>query len=111
MTTHRVRAGKLRHEVELYTLAQTSDGGGGRTEAYSLLATVFASIERFEETEEMNAGMQQNVTTHQIKIRYCDGLSVSDQVRFGSRRFEIIAIDDIDQRNYAQELMCVERSI
>lgn len=111
MTTHRVRAGKLRHEVGLYTLAQTPDGAGGQTEVYSLLATVFASIERLEETEELNAGMQQNVTTHLINIRYCTGLSVSDQVRFGSREFEITEINDIDQRNYVQELKCVERSI
>jgi len=109
--SHRVRAGKLRHPVDLRTLVQTPDGAGGQTESYVTLASVFASIERIEETEDLNAGMLQNVTTHKIKIRFCTGLSVSDRVRFGSREFEITTIDDIEQRGYVQELMCFERSI
>ena len=110
--SHRVRAGKLRHEVELRTLTQTPDGSGGQTEDYdTVLATVFASIERVDEMEQLNSGMQQNVTTHKIKIRYCDGLSVSDRVRFGTREFEITEIDDVEQRNFVQMLMCFERSI
>ena len=114
--SHRVRAGKLRHEVELRTLTQTPDGSGGQTEDYdTVLATVFASIERVDEMEQLNSGMQQNVTTHKIKIRYCEGLSVSDRVRFVrgavTRVFEINEIDDAEQRNFTQTLMCLERSI
>lgn len=108
--SHRVRAGKLRHEVILRTLAQIPDGSGGQTESWVPLATVFASIERMDEMEQLNSGMQQNVTTHKIKIRYCDGLSVSDQVLFGTREFEITEIDDAEQRNFTQTLMCMERS-
>lgn len=109
--SHRVRAGKLRHEVDLRTLVQTPDGSGGQTEDYVTLATVFASIDRVDEMEQLNSGMQQNVTTHKIKIRYCDLLSVSDRVRFGTRVFEINEIDDAEQRNFTQTLMCMERSI
>ncbi len=113
--SHRVRAGKLRHPVDLRTLVQTPDGSGGQTEAYVTLASVFASIERVDEMEQLNSGMQQNVTTHKIKIRYCDGLSVSDRVRFVrgavTREFEITEIDDAEQRNFTQMLMCFERSI
>ncbi len=109
--SQRVRAGKLRHEVVLRTLAQIPDGSGGQTESWVPLATVFASIERMNELEQLNSGMQQNVTTHKIKIRYCDGLTVSDQVLFGTREFEITEIDDVDQRKFKQILMCLERSI
>ena len=113
--SHRVRSGKLRHEVDLRTLVQTPDGSGGQTEDYVTLATVFASIDRVDEMEQLNSGMQQNITTHKIKIRYCDALSVSDRVRFVrgavTREFEITEIDDAEQRNFTQTLMCFERSI
>lgn len=107
---HRARAGKLRHPVDLMTLTQTPDGAGGQTEVYVLLASVWASIERATETEKLNAGMQQNVITHNIRIRFCAGLSVSDQVRFGTREFEIMSLEDVEERQYMQQMQCLERS-
>lgn len=108
--TQRVRAGKLRHVVELRTITQTPDGSGGRPGAYSTLATVWASIERVTETEELNAGMLQNVITHRIRFRYYPGLTVSDQIRFGSREFEIVSLDNFEERNFVMEAQCFERS-
>lgn len=107
---HRARAGKLRHPVDLEVLSQVSDGVGGQTETYTLLARVWASIMHAGETEKLNAGMQQNVITHNIRIRRCAGLSVSDRVVFGTRIFEIVSINNVEERDYMQDLQCLERS-
>ena len=109
--TQRVRAGKLRHVVDLRTVTQTPDGSGGQTESYATLATVYASIERVTETEELNAGMLHNVVTHRIRFRHHVGLTVSDRIRFGSREFEIVSIDNFEERDFVDEAQCFERSI
>lgn len=112
MSQQRVRSGKLRHVVELHTLSQVPDGVGGQPGTYSLFATVFASIDQVSESEKLNAGMLHNVITHKIRIRFCDGLTDSDQVRFGPtpRIFEIVSIENVQERNYVMDLMCLERS-
>lgn len=108
--SHRVRAGKLRHRLNLMAVTETPDGLGGVTTSYALLASVWGSIERVSETERLNAGMLQNVITHKIRIRQIDGLSVSDRVDFGSRQFEIVELNDVEERSYVMELRCMEVS-
>lgn len=110
MSPRYVQSGKLRHEILLRTLAQTPDGSGGHTEAFSTLATVFASIERVEGSEDLNAGMLQGVITHKITFRYDAGLTTSDQIRFGSRDFEIVELDNFEERDFVTVASCKERS-
>lgn len=111
MSPRYVQAGKLRHEVVLKTIAQTPDGAGGFTEAPNTLATVFASIERVQESEDLNAGMLQGVITHEITFRYTAGLTISDQIHFGSREFEVIELDNFEERDFVTVAMCKERSL
>lgn len=110
MSPRYVQAGKLRHEILLKTLAQTPDGSGGHTESFATLATVFASIERVREDEDLNAGMLQGVITHEITFRYAAGLTCSDQIHFGSREFEIIELDNFEERDFVTVARCKERS-
>ncbi len=109
MTTG-VRSGKLRHEIQIQDNTQGSDGAGGKPDNWATVGTVWASINRVKETEELNAGMLQNVITHEIKIRFFSGITVSHRILFGSRIFEIISINDMEERNFHQMLHCLERS-
>ena len=110
-TATRIHSGMLRHEINIQSVTQTPDGSGGQSEVFSTVDTIWASIGRVIETEELNAGMLQNVTTHTIKIRFFSGLTVSHRILFGTRAFEIISIENIDERNIVQVLQCLERSV
>jgi len=48
----------------------------------------------------INYSMQGNkLITHEIVIFYADGVSATDLVEWGSRRFEIISMENIDEEN------------
>lgn len=67
----RLRAGKLRHRIDIVTVNPTQDSTGGTDVNVNIVyAQRWASIEAVGGTETLAAGSQTSVTTHQIVIRY-----------------------------------------
>lgn len=103
-----IKAGALRHRVTLQSAAETPDGGGGFTTAWSDVATVWAAIEPLKGTERLRAEQLENPVTHRVTIRHRAGVTAKMRVAFGARVFNIRAVINPEERNRRLELLCEE---
>lgn len=109
-------AGKMRHLVRIESVAQVSDGAGGMTDTWSKAANVHASIAPLRGREALEAQAINSTVTHRVMMRAYKGLSTRHRLIFRDhrqdkdRRFEILAVRNIDERNRDMEVMVVERT-
>jgi SPP1 family predicted phage head-tail adaptor len=104
-----VRAGRLRHRIDLEAISSVPDGMGGSTDSWVAQATsVPADIVPVTATEAVRAGTSAMVGMHKVTIRYYAGLSAAWRVKFGSRYFSIAGIANVGERRVEMELMCRE---
>jgi SPP1 family predicted phage head-tail adaptor len=89
-------------------MTRTFDGMGGWTEEWSTLATVRAAIWPKKMVEQVEAGKRTATVTHQIRVRYLDGIDEECRVVFGDRVFEVISVLNVEERNRTLDLMCEE---
>jgi len=103
-----MRSGDLRHSVDLQSTASVPDGMGGDTLTWSTQATVRAAIWPVSVKEQVRAGAETMVGTHNVRIRYLPGVSAAWRVKFGARYFSIVSIVDHEERNVQMDLLCRE---
>lgn|SRR5690625_3468587 len=70
-----MRAGKLRHRIEIQKKDRVSDGGGGYYYDWVIVATVWASVEPLSAREFLQAQAVQSEVTARITIRYRDDIT------------------------------------
>lgn len=95
-----IRAGELRHRVTFYELAVTKNADtGAETTAYtSEFATVSASMNPASGKKYFAGGRFQNEQINTCMIRYREGIDETMQLEFRERRFEILTVDDVEER-------------
>ncbi len=103
-----MRAGDLRHRIELQSTTNTSDGMGGQTNTWNTQDQVWAAIWPVSATEQLRAASQNMTITHKIRIRYYANLDASWRIKFGSRYFSIVSIIDQEERHQQMDLLCRE---
>lgn len=103
-----LRAGKLNKRVTIQQVTRTSDGGGGYTEAWAALATVWANVEPQSGSERWTAGQQGAGVEWQVTIRYRDDVTPLMRVLYGSKVLNIRAVMDPDARSERLVLVCEE---
>lgn len=103
-----MRSGDLRHMVTVESMTRTSDGMGGWTEAWTTVATVRAAIWPKRMVEQVETEKKTATITHQIRVRYLDGIDEDCRVVFGDRVFEVISVLNVEERNKTFDLMCEE---
>ena len=85
-----MRAGKLRHRVEIRKPIHTRDAAGGYSETFQSVATLWASVEPISAREQMSHEQLQQNITHRVQIRGFkgggDGAYFSERY-FGTRYF------------------------
>jgi SPP1 family predicted phage head-tail adaptor len=84
--------------------------GSGATEPFSPFAASWAAIRALSGQELYRAQQIVNQVTHLITIPYIAGLSAGMTIVFQTRTFQIMAIQDPDERQIELRLLCVERS-
>jgi SPP1 family predicted phage head-tail adaptor len=90
-------AGMLRHRVEIHSIKEVPDGGGGFIDEWQTDATVWAQIKPVSGVESL-VGMQlQDSVTHDIIMRYRQ-LKAKQRIKFGDRLFNIQSVIDIEER-------------
>jgi len=109
-----MQAGKLRHLVTLQRLSGATDTTGNETETWVDYASVRAQIEPWIDSarsgrEEFTGNQRTAIVYTRFRIRYFPGISPKDRVVFGSRTFDIQAVNNRDERNFEIELICKER--
>lgn len=104
-----MEAGKLRHKVTLQSLTTGQDSAGAATESWSNFATsIWASVEPLSGREYFQAQQVASETSIRVRIRYRAGIVPTMRVVYGSRKFEILAIIDPEERHREIQLMCSE---
>ena len=103
--------GRLRHRLTLESASRTPDGGGGAVETWTTVAQVWGRIQPTGGTEIANADGLGGRITHEITLRYRSGVTPAMRLISGSRRFEITAVIDIDERHRWLKCLCVEQDL
>jgi SPP1 family predicted phage head-tail adaptor len=101
--------GTLRQKVSLQSEAQTPDGAGGYTLAWTTLATVWANIIPISGNEVYAAGHLEGHATHKVTIRWRSDITPTTDMRltYNSRVFNIRAVLNRGELN-RQFLLYVE---
>lgn len=102
-----MRAGKLRHRVEIQERATSRDAHGNPVETWSTAAPVFASVEPLTGNEKLT---QQKITasvTHKITIR-ARTVTPRSRVLFDGRVFDVNSSLDLEERGREVHLFCTE---
>lgn len=110
-----MRAGRLRHEVRIQAASGGVDEHGGLVEEFSFVATVHASISPLQGRELRDARQVHSDITHEIRIRYFIGLTPKHRILWRDPRdareriFNILSVQDIDERGEEMVVLAVER--
>jgi SPP1 family predicted phage head-tail adaptor len=104
-----MRAGNLRHVIDIEDATGVPDGMGGFTDTYSakysgLRAGIWPTNAK-ERVENLKMGMS---ISHKIRIRYRSGIRSDMRVKFGTRYFNIISIINRDERNELIDMIADE---
>ena len=98
----------FRHRVTLEERVSVADGGGGATESWNEVATLWAAINQKSGQEREGADRSSPLTRTEITIRYRDGVSTDMRFRQGSKTFNIRAVLDVDGRQRWLKCTCEE---
>ena len=84
--------GELRDQIFIIRKTQTSDGMGGWTTTERTILSPWARIEAPKSKTGVIAQKDTEIRTHQITIRYYDGVRIGDIVSFFGTRLVVKAI-------------------
>ena len=99
-----INPGELRTSVVLKTRTVSTETGGFQKPTWSTLATVWARWTNVHGQEVWTAESVQALQPATVLIRYRTGLDTTCAVLLGSILYEIVSIDDIQERHEYLEL-------
>jgi SPP1 family predicted phage head-tail adaptor len=107
-----LRAGKLRHRVDIQVESLTPDGLGGFSSSWGSvtgMSSVPAAIMPLSSKEQLDAMKLESVITNKIRIRYRAGITSKHRIVFGSRIFNIKGAPiNYDERNKSLDFLVTE---
>lgn len=103
--------GAMRHRVVLEAVNRAPDGGGGATQSWLPVAELWAAIAPSSGDERLAAEQHAGRITHVIHIRYRAGVIPAMRFRQGARRFDILAVIDVDERRHRLRCLCREADL
>jgi SPP1 family predicted phage head-tail adaptor len=103
-----MRAGTLRHRVEIQQAEITRDSFGDEQEVWTAHATVWAAILPLVGREYFTAQQTVNEEMFRLQMRYVPGVQPAMRLVFGERVFNIRAIQNLEERNRELVIMATE---
>ena len=107
-----MRAGQLRHTISIQEQTDTRTAIGDYTTSWadiSGMGAVPAAIWPLSSKESLDAMKLESAVTSKIRIRYRDGITSKNRIKFGSRIFNIKGKPiNIDERNIMLDMLCEE---
>jgi len=101
----------LRPRLTLEELARVSDDGGGFTEDWVTVATLFADLRPIAGSELVASGRLAGTVSHEAILRYRAGVVPAMRFRTGTRLFHILAAIDVEDRRRWLKCLCEERDL
>ena len=96
--------GEMRTSITLKKRTATADAGGFMVPGWTTLGTVWAKWTNVHGAEVWTAQMAQAVQPATIWIRYRNDVDTSCAVFLGSTMYEIVSVDNVQQRSEYMEL-------
>ncbi len=110
MATIWSKPGELRHVVNIETPSQKqSESGAFSNQPWTIVAQgLRARIAPTGGSERSGAGAMIAQATHTVNLRYYPGIVPKMRVHFQGRFFDILNVNNIDERNRELQLICRE---
>ncbi len=104
-----MRAGRLRHRVNIQVATEVKGSYGSATKAWSnAWSGVPASIEPLSGREFFSADEITAESTHKIVMRYRVGVTKLHRILFGTRIFNITSVININERGKELVILATE---
>lgn len=101
----------LRQRLTLEELKRTSDEGGGFTETWVAVATLSADLRPVSGGEGLVSDRLSGTVSHEVVLRFREGVVPAMRFRKGTRLFAILAVIDVDERRRWLKCLCEERDL
>ena len=99
-----INPGELRTQIELQTRSVSTETGGFNVPEWETISLVWARWSNAHGSEALAAQLQEVTAPATVLIRYRDDLDETCSVVKGNDRYEILSIDDIQERHEFMEL-------
>lgn len=105
-----MRAGQLRHRIEIQRQAGTdqNDHGEYQPEDWRTVFTRWGAVEPISARESEFAKGFAATVSHRVRIRHTDDVEPHHRVRHDGRNFAINGIVNVDERGRETHLYCTE---
>lgn len=103
-----MRAGRLRHRVELQEPLQEQDAAGQPISTWRTVGRRWASVEPLTGQELLRAQQFGAETTIRVRMRFMERLTPKWRLRHEGRTLEIVSLIDRGERGRELELLCKE---
>ena len=103
-----LRAGTLRHRIQIQRRVVTRDAIGGEIVTFNTIATRSGSIRPITGREMVSADQVDPIISHEIRMRFFDGLLATDRLSFREKIYNITAVRDIDERMKLQSIFAIQ---
>lgn len=98
----------MRHYVTIQEIVRTKDGIGGFNESWEDVISVFSSVEPIMAKQQYEYRSINVDATHRIKMSGLVEINEKQRIKFGTRNFEILTIEDIQERQFLKVITCKE---
>lgn len=102
--------GALRHRIKFLAPLRTPDNGGGASLAWVPGALVWASVERLTSTRDFAGDRSNRLKRIAATIRRRADIVLGQRLRFDAVDYEIVSVEDADDRGRRLTLVCEEVS-
>lgn len=107
-----VCTGDLMHETKLYdrTISRDNDGNVDYILTFENEVFAWSAIDTLSKGQDVFDGANLlGVATHIFYIRHIEGLTAEKWIQFDNRNFDILTVENLDERKDFMALYCNER--
>jgi SPP1 family predicted phage head-tail adaptor len=102
---------ELRHRLTLEQLERVSDEGGGFSESWVAIATLWCDLRPIAGSETVESDRLAGRVSHEISLRHRPGVVPAMRFTEGARVFHIVSVINVDERNRWLKCLCEERNL
>lgn len=104
-----MRSGSMRHKIEFVSIGEVRDEMGGSSDGETHFDDARAEIKPISGGERFMSNQLFAEATSQIKCRFVAGVTRKHKIKFGTRTFDILDVQNKDEKSV--ELFIVAKEI
>jgi len=100
--------GALRHRIAILTLSRVDDGAGGAAVAWLPGPEIWADVQRLTSTRDFAGDRENRIRRISATIRHRADIALGRQIAFDGDNYEVVSIENGDERGRRLTLICEE---